>query len=131
MLDINTLKAGDWITRTHESNIAVQKGEMYKVFNNSDGFYIIDDEGDRNYSLSDHLEKWELYKQDVVQKTAIKHLPILLCYLEQHSIVAWFNYDKAVIVCEAVYYDTVKKESFTVLEEVETNMKAVRDWLGY
>jgi hypothetical protein len=61
---------------------------------------------------------------------AVKHLPTLLEYLKQHSIVASFNSLSRMLECVAVY--SAKGESFTaVLEEVEPTLKDVREWFGY
>jgi hypothetical protein len=156
MIDINlsrgsyTLKAGDWVTRIGEHTYSMRQGSHYKVYEDSIGLHIIDDDGDSYYSIGVYPDRWELMKErtptleESLQEAAdagfaealgqnktIKHLPMLLGYLKQHSIIANFNYESGKLECDAVYYDTIKQKRFVEVEEVFPNMKAVREFLGY
>jgi hypothetical protein len=93
--------------------------------------YLVDDNGDKLFSNKLYSGFWELLENNKleVKKATVKHLPTLLEYLKQHSIVASFNSVSGMIECEAVY--SANGESFTVLEEVEPTLKDVCMWLGY
>jgi hypothetical protein len=157
MLDTNTLKAGDWITRISNGGALFTVGKSYELYNTTSGlsFYTDNDsfvtlsstcpdfwsKSDSCELLKERTPTLEESLQEAVDagfqeamgqnSKTIKHLPMLLGYLKQHGIVAWYDYDDSKLFCYADYYDTVEKESFDVLEEVEPTLKAVREFLGY
>jgi hypothetical protein len=152
MININKLKAGDVVRRLNSDSIWFSKDDVCTVQLDSENLLCVyTTEGTPNYSIENFPDSWELLKERKLtleeslreavdagfqealgqKNNAVKHLPMLLEYLKQHSIVARYNYGDCKLFCEAVYYDTVKKKGFKVLEEVEPTLKDVRMWLGY
>jgi hypothetical protein len=150
MINVLTLKAGDVVRRLNNNSVWFSEGDVCTVqlgFENSLCVYTT--EGTPNYSIKNFPDSWELLEertptleeslQEAVDagfqeamgqnNNAVKHLPTLLEYLKQHSIVASFNSVRGLLECEAVY--SANGESFTVLEDVEPTLKDVREWLGY
>jgi hypothetical protein len=150
MLDIKTLKAGDVVRRLNSDSFWFKEGDVCTVQLDSKNLLCIyTTTGRINYSIVVYPRNWELLNertptleeslQEAVDANfqeafgqnskAVKHLPMLLDYLKQHSIVASFNSVSGMLECEAVYSDNGK--ALTVVEEVEPTLKGVREWLGY
>lgn len=136
MIDINKLKAGDCITRISHSCDMFTTGKSYKLFDTTDGVAFNDNCNNVQYLFYTFHDYWE--QSNIEEKPTqahVKHLPMLLDYLRQHSIKAWWEEDINRLVCQAIYTrpasDSDNGKAYSVLEEVEPNLKAVRDWLGY